>query len=295
MSAKPPRVPAKLVGVPETTLWTLYFRAKEARRKNGPLHDPRAIELVEAIDFPFETRFGNGVPAFGRFIGLRALTFDLIVNDVLRTDPDALVVVLGEGLETQFWRVDNGRVRWFTVDLPETAEIRGRLLGDDPPRRRLFAGSALDDAWWAALGAQPTDRVVVIAQGLLMYLPPAQVRALIARCAREFPGGVMAFDTVPRWFSAVMSSGRAKGPGGYVAPPMPWGVDVNRLIGRLRQEPGIAGARVVEPPAPDLAIRGLVLAGRLLPPLRGLGASVVRLDFDAMPQPPASGAGAAGQ
>jgi O-methyltransferase involved in polyketide biosynthesis len=295
MAADAPRLSVSLDGVPETTLWTLYFRAKEARRKNGPLQDPRAIELVDAIDFPFATRFGNGVPAFGRMIGLRALTFDLIVNDVLRTDPDALVVVLGEGLETQFWRVDNGRVRWFTVDLPETAEIRRRLLGEDPPRRRLFAGSALDEGWWAALGAQPTDRVVVIAQGLLMYLQPAQVRGLIARCAREFPGGVMAFDTVPRWFSLMMSSGRAKGPGGYVAPPMPWGVDVNRLASRLRKEPGIADARVVEPHAPDLPIRGALLAARLLPPLRGLGPAVLRLDFAGKTQPPASGPGVANQ
>jgi hypothetical protein len=157
----------------------------------------------------------------------------------------------------------------------------------------LFAGSALDDGWWAALGAQPTDRVVVIAQGLLMYLPPRDVRALIARCAREFPGGVMAFDTVPRWFSAVMSSGRAKGPGGYVAPPMPWGVDPNRLVRRLREDPAIADAGVVQPPASDLAIRGALLAGRLLPPLRGLGPSVVRLNFAPAPRPPAAGPGAA--
>jgi O-methyltransferase involved in polyketide biosynthesis len=274
-----PRHSVRLDGVPETTLWTLYFRAKEAARKDGPLSDPRALELVDAIDFPFRERFGNGVPLFGRFIGLRGLTFDRVVNDVLRTDPDALVVVLGEGLETQFWRVDNGLVRWFTVDLPETAEIRRRLLGEDPPRRRLFAGSALDDGWWAALGAAPTDRVVVVAQGLLMYLPPDDVRALIRRCAREFPGGVMVFDTVPPWFSTLTSSGRAKGPGGYVAPPMPWGVDARSLVSELRREPGIAAARIEEPPAVDLLLRTALLVRRTLPPVRGQTPAVVRLDF----------------
>jgi O-methyltransferase involved in polyketide biosynthesis len=34
------------------------------------------------------------------------------------------VVALGEGLETQFWRLDNGRVRWLTVDLPDTMDLR---------------------------------------------------------------------------------------------------------------------------------------------------------------------------
>jgi O-methyltransferase involved in polyketide biosynthesis len=50
----------------------------------------------------------------------------------LAANPDGTVVALGEGLETQFWRVDNGRVRWLTVDLPETiaAASRRRKLGD---------------------------------------------------------------------------------------------------------------------------------------------------------------------
>jgi O-methyltransferase involved in polyketide biosynthesis len=279
MAAANPKHSVRLDGVPETTLWTLWFRAQEARRKDGPLADPRALELVETIDFPFSERFGTGIPLFGRFIGLRALVFDRVVNDVLRTDPDALVVVLGEGLETQFWRVDNGRVRWFTVDLPETADIRRRLLPDDPPRRRLFAGSALDEAWWDALGATSADRVVVVAQGLLMYLPADDVRALIRRCARTFPGGVMAFDTVPPWFSTMTSSGKAKGPGGYVAPPMPWGVDARNLVTELRREPSIAAARIEEPPAVDLLLRGALLVRRLLPPVRGQSPAVVRLDF----------------
>jgi O-methyltransferase involved in polyketide biosynthesis len=57
------------------------------------------------------------------------------------------VVALGEGLETQFWRVDDGRVRWLTVDLPMAVDVRRRLLGDDPPRRRTLAVSALDFSW----------------------------------------------------------------------------------------------------------------------------------------------------
>ena len=35
---------------------------------------------------------------------------------------------LAEGLETQFWRVDDGRMRWLAVELPETAAVTGELL-----------------------------------------------------------------------------------------------------------------------------------------------------------------------
>jgi O-methyltransferase involved in polyketide biosynthesis len=112
-----------LGGVPETLLWTLYHRAVEARRPDAVLHDPRAVELVERIDYPFAQRFGPG-GRLGQWQALRARCFDIQVGRFLRRHPDGTVVALGEGLETQLWRVDNGRVRWVSVDLPETIEVR---------------------------------------------------------------------------------------------------------------------------------------------------------------------------
>lgn len=95
--------------MPETLLWNLYHRAVEARRPGAVLHDPRAVELVDAIDYPFEARFGAGARA--QWQALRARCFDDAVRRFLRDHPDGSVVALGEGLETQFWRVDDGRVR----------------------------------------------------------------------------------------------------------------------------------------------------------------------------------------
>ncbi|MGQ0467036.1 MAG: class I SAM-dependent methyltransferase [Sporichthyaceae bacterium] len=266
----------ELDGVPETTLWTLHARAREAARPGTRLHDPKAIEVLETLDFDFAGRFGVGLPAFGRLIGSRAMAFDRIVGSVLREDPDAAVVVLGEGLETQFWRMDNGRVRWLTVELPETAAVREALLPADPPRRRLFAGSALDTAWFDEVG--PAERVVVIAQGLLMYLPPAEVRALILACAARFPGGVMAFDTVPPWFSRASLRGRLHQPGGYRVPPMPWGVDTRALRRWLRRQPTVAAATLVDPPHLPLPLRGAHGAAKALR-ADGKSPAVVRVDF----------------
>ena len=69
--------------------------------------------------------------------------FDNAIRRVLRRKPDATVVALGEGLETQFWRVDNGRVRWVTVDLPESIALREQVL---PTASETIAASALDTA-----------------------------------------------------------------------------------------------------------------------------------------------------
>jgi O-methyltransferase involved in polyketide biosynthesis len=56
-------------------------------------------------------------------------------------------VALGKGLETQFWRVGNGRVTWLSVDLPESISLRDELLPGSPRQRRL-ARSALIRAGW---------------------------------------------------------------------------------------------------------------------------------------------------
>jgi O-methyltransferase involved in polyketide biosynthesis len=283
MTVDPPagkRLRVELAGVPETTLWTLYHRADEARRGGGVLCDPKAIEVVRAIDFDFRGRFGRSPAAFGRAVALRATAFDAQVRAILEVTPDAIVVALGEGLETQFWRVDNGRVRWFTVELPQTAAVREAVLPSDPPRRRLFAGSALDQGWLDALGEAPGDRVIVVAQGLLMYLPPGHVEALISRCAVRFPGGVMVFDTVPKWFARLARAGRLRGPGGYAAPPMPWGVTPGPLVDRLRLDPHILDARMVDPPAVGGVAAVAALRVRAnLPALQRFGPAIVRVDF----------------
>ena len=87
-----------LTGVPETALWTLYHRSLAARQ--GVLEDPRAIALVEQLDYPFAERFGGGETATWQ--GLRVRAFDNEIRRFLKTTPDATVVALGEGLETQY-------------------------------------------------------------------------------------------------------------------------------------------------------------------------------------------------
>jgi O-methyltransferase involved in polyketide biosynthesis len=92
-----------LTGVPETLLWTLYFRAAEARRPDAVLADPKAVELVDAIDYPFADRFGPANPLLAQAQALRVRRFDEQISRFLIAYPRGTVVALGEGLETQFW------------------------------------------------------------------------------------------------------------------------------------------------------------------------------------------------
>jgi O-methyltransferase involved in polyketide biosynthesis len=270
------KIKVELDGVPETQLWTLYHRASEARRPGGVLDDPRAVALVDSIDYPFAERFGTGGHGFGQMQALRVRAFDIEVKRFLAAHPDGTVVALGEGLETQFWRVDNGRVRWLTVDLPESAEVRRTLLPADDDRRRVIAQSALDTGWTAEVDT--ANGVLVTAQGLLMYLHPDEVRTLIAACAAAFPGGGMVFDAIPRWLSTATKRGFRDPATGYQIPTWHWAMDPRDRPKLREAHPGIRVVRDVPLPsgrgplglaAPWLG--RLPLAGAVMPSITYLG------------------------
>ena len=273
------RTPAELTGIPETLLWTLYQRAAEARRPDTILRDPRAVQLVEAIDYPFEDRFGGG--ELGQWQALRARVFDEQVTQFLAAHRGGTVVALGEGLETQFWRVDDGHVHWLTVDLPETVELRRRLLPPESPRQRMIGASALERTWFDEVHA--ARGLMITAQGLLMYLDPADVHRLVGTVADRFPGSTMVLDGVPPWFSARTLEGRMTRAGGaYTAPPMPWALD-DAERDRLRAlRPGIVLTDLPRPRGHGL-LHGVVLPMLdRIPAVRALGISglpIVRLDF----------------
>ena len=222
------------------------MRAAEASRPGSVIDDPKAVELLERIDYPFEERFG--APRLGQWQALRARTFDDEVRRFLARHPDGTVVALGEGLETQFWRVDNGSVNWVTVELPEILAVRADLL-PQPERVRALDRSALDQAWMDEIDS--SRGVLITAQGLLMYFQPDQVHGLIARCRERFPGAELVFDAIPRWLAERSQRGQLRSPSGYEPPPWLWGIDSKerRRMGARRLRPphgrGIVGAVVL--------------------------------------------------
>jgi O-methyltransferase involved in polyketide biosynthesis len=282
------RLGVDLGGVEETLLWNLYQRGSEASRRHPVLSDPYAVALLDRVDYPFEERFGP--PRLAQWQALLAACFDGQVRTFLAAHPDGTVVALGEGLETQFWRVDNGRVHWLSVDLPEVVDLRGRLLPGESDRQWVAACSALDLGWTAAAAQQAQHgdgSLLITAQGLLMYFQPDRVRDFLTRTAARFPSSGVVFDGVPAWFSARTMRGQMTTGHGYTTPPMPWALDKGELA-RLRAVPNVAAVTELRRPRGRGVVHGLLMpALSRVPGLRWTGLAglpVVRMDL-AAPRP----------
>jgi O-methyltransferase involved in polyketide biosynthesis len=123
----------------------------------------------------------------------RTLIIDQIVRSCCETDARLMLVNLGEGFDNRFQRVDNGSIACLDVELPEVARLRAGLIAESP-RRRLIAASASDSTWMDAIGGG-FQTVLIVAEGVLMYLSEQAVRALFAALANRFPGAHFVFDT----------------------------------------------------------------------------------------------------
>jgi O-methyltransferase involved in polyketide biosynthesis len=181
---------ARLGAVQETLFIPLAARARATARRKPLLRDPRAVELVDSIEYDAAT---YDSAAGGPITVLRTLIFDAWVGSFLADNPSGTVVEIGTGLNTRFERVDNGSVHWIDLDLPDTIELRRRFF-TDTDRRRTVAASVLDDNWPAAVADCPGPYFFV-AEGVLVYLPEDDVTRMLARLASRFPGAMVAFDT----------------------------------------------------------------------------------------------------
>jgi len=174
----------------EPYLSTLYGRALDANAPDSILHDRYAADAVARIDFDFrELKLPNGGEIT---LPLRALQFDDWTRQFLAAHPISTVLHLGCGLDTRVYRVDPGpQVRWYDVDLPDVIALREKLY---PPRPgyQMIRSSVTDLKW---LDGIPGDTpVMVVAEGLTMYLQPSEGIALFRRITEQFPSGQLAFD-----------------------------------------------------------------------------------------------------
>ena len=176
--------------VQETLLIPLLARARETENPRGLLHDPRAAAIVRSLDYDF-AKWEGGRSLKGAM--LRARMFDRYVESFLDTNPRGTVVEIGCGLDTRFDRVDNGQLRWFDLDLPDTIALRRRFF-DDGARRTMIAASVLETDWMAQAKATGGPWMFV-AEAVLPYLDAADARRAIVGLAEHFPGACIAFDT----------------------------------------------------------------------------------------------------
>ena len=181
----------KLTGVPETLLIPLYLRAVETQRVDSIIRDEKAVEIIQSIDYDF-AKFDR---AWASQVGVAVRTeiLDEATAAFMRQYPDASVVNLGAGLCTRFNRVDNGRITWYELDLPEAIELRKRFF-TETDRYQFIEGTITDFRWMEQIWIKENQPVLFIGEGLFMYFEEREVKSVFIEMAARFPGAEVIFE-----------------------------------------------------------------------------------------------------
>lgn len=175
----------------ETLLIPLYTKAQP---ENPLFFDPKARDILNQVDYDFtqlKVPYKTVI-----LVCQRAKKIDAVTRDFLVEHPYGVVLHLGCGLDSRYWRVDNGSVLWYDLDMPPVIELRQRFYPSSE-RYHLIAASVTDPAWIAQVSASGRP-VLVVAEGLLMYLGEADVKRLVRRLQDSFPNCRLVADVFSR-------------------------------------------------------------------------------------------------
>jgi O-methyltransferase involved in polyketide biosynthesis len=195
-----------------TNLCMLYLRAYESRLAHPILGDQFAEKAVARIDYDFKRLHRRVRAASNQFgVALRGAQLDAWTTNYLNGHPDAVVLHLGCGLDSRAFRLAAPEgVRWFDVDLPQVIALRRQLYSESQTYRMI--GSSVTDLGW--VDELPTGGpVLIVAEGLLMYLTLADVTELLHRLVDRFDTGELLADLLSKWtvpVSKVFRSGIVK-------------------------------------------------------------------------------------
>lgn len=167
--------------VDDTARWVAHHRALESARPDALFHDPFAARLAgstgRAIAEVAAPAAGGGD---GWYLTARTVLVDEAVAAAIAGGCDT-VVNLGAGLDARPYRLDlPAGLEWIEVDLPAILDHKAAVLASETPRCRLrrvpldLAGEGLADL----LDGLADRRVLALAEGLVMYLSPAEADAL---------------------------------------------------------------------------------------------------------------------
>lgn len=178
--------------IQETLLLPLWGRAYETQKDKPRLIDEKAVEIIDKLDYDFSAIAETQSMSQHGWVA-RSLHTDKMALEFIKKHPEATIVNLGCGLDTTFSRVDNGKIMFYELDLPDVIALRKNFYADSS-RHKSIASSFLDTKWFEEIEVK--DGLLFLAGGVLYYFRDEQVKEFFIKAADYFKGCDFYFDSL---------------------------------------------------------------------------------------------------
>ncbi len=170
--------------VPASLVQPLWFRSRESLVDNGLVYDPIAAQACTRCKLAPECLSGDVDQQQLLHATLTQLC-DSQIRLFLSLHPDAWIINVGAGLDTRFYRIDNGRCHWVELDVTENLLWRQRLFHKNE-RYQLKCGSVEDIDWLDSLHIPEQAPVMIVCEHALLDCSEQQVAHFVQNLSRHF-------------------------------------------------------------------------------------------------------------
>lgn len=173
----------QIENISDTARWVAVYRAMETERHDAIFRDPFAAQLAgDRGNAIVDTMKRGRAMAWAMIV--RTAVFDEIILDRVRNGGCDAVLNLAAGLDARAWRMQlPPSLRWYDVDLPGILDYKTEMLKTETPSCQYEAirvdltDAAKRQALFSQIDGQ-SSRVLVVTEGLLIYLTAEQVGTL---------------------------------------------------------------------------------------------------------------------
>lgn len=182
-----------LTGVSQTLMMPLVGRYVISKQNPKLFYDAKSVELVESLDYNFAPIIARYNSKFTKYIFCaRSIFCEQIIEEQLKKFLKLVVVDLGAGFDTTFYRVNNPNITWVNLDLEEVIQLREHIFQNEDGVHNI-SGSIFDDFWYEKIKSLGSN-ILFISAGVLSYFPNLKVKEFISNLAKSFPGSKLLFD-----------------------------------------------------------------------------------------------------
>ena len=152
------------------------------------LKDKKAEEIVLSLD---TTKKIKQSKYLSMFLSVRGLIIDELCNKYLSNNSNVTVIHLGCGLDSRCLRVNQNYLKWYDLDFENVIDVRKNYYKNNNIYQ-MIGSSVIETKWLNNI--ENTQNVLVVAEGLTMYLSEEEIKNLILNLGNKFKKFHLIFD-----------------------------------------------------------------------------------------------------
>lgn len=200
-------------------LYLYHYIGKALMSKNNLfISDSKAEEIISKVDFDFSKLKQS--KWLSMYMALRAKTIDEICNKYINQNPSTTVIHLGCGLDSRSLRVNNNNISWYDIDFQSVIDLRKQFYAETENYKMI--GKSVTDLTWLDEIDLDNQSVLIVAEGLTMYLSEQELQQLLKGINNRFSNATIVFDAYSK--QAVKSS-KLKNPVNQMNASIKWGMN----------------------------------------------------------------------